>query len=119
MKTATTKQKAAYVTPQLTVFGSVRNLTGGSNGSVGDGGIQSMAMSDMRAKENIVQIGMHPSGFGLYQFDYKAEFRDAHGMDRQFGVMAQEVAAVVPDAVSEAADGYLRVDYAKLGITQH
>ena len=30
--------------------------------------------------------------------------------------MAQEVAAVKPDAVSRGADGYLRVDYARLGL---
>ena len=119
MKTANAKSKANYVAPTLSVFGSVRNLTGGSNGAVGDGGIQSMAMSDMRAKENIVQIGNHPAGFGLYQFDYKAQYRDQCGHGRQFGVMAQEVANFVPDAVVETADGYLNVNYAMLGITQH
>jgi hypothetical protein len=30
--------------------------------------------------------------------------------------MAQEVAAVKPDAVLRGADGYLRVDYARLGL---
>jgi len=30
-------------------------------------------------------------------------------------VMAQEVAAVMPEAVVRGADGYLRVDYAHLG----
>ncbi|MFC3100218.1 hypothetical protein [Altererythrobacter lauratis] len=29
--------KAAYARPELTVFGSVRNLTGGSVGGAGDG----------------------------------------------------------------------------------
>jgi len=31
-------------------------------------------------------------------------------------VMAQEVAATRPDAVQQGADGYLRVDYARLGL---
>ena len=30
--------KAAYVRPQLAVYGSVRNLTGGSGGGGNDGG---------------------------------------------------------------------------------
>jgi hypothetical protein len=32
------------------------------------------------------------------------------------GVMAQEVAAVAPEAVVQGADGYLRVDYSRLGL---
>jgi len=31
--------------------------------------------------------------------------------------MAQEVATVVPEAVSSGRDGYLRVDYGRLGLT--
>jgi hypothetical protein len=30
--------------------------------------------------------------------------------------MAQEVAEIVPDAVARDADGYLRVDYVRLGM---
>jgi hypothetical protein len=32
------------------------------------------------------------------------------------GVMAQEVAAIAPAAVIQGADGYLRVDYDRLGL---
>ena len=32
------------------------------------------------------------------------------------GVMAQEVAEVMPEAVQRGADGYLRVDYGRLGL---
>jgi hypothetical protein len=32
------------------------------------------------------------------------------------GVLAQEVLEVAPNAVSRGADGYLRVDYARLGL---
>ncbi len=35
---------------------------------------------------------------------------------RQFGVMADEVEAVLPQAVVMHPDGYKRVDYALLGI---
>lgn len=115
------KSASNYSRPELKVYGSVRNLTGGSSGSMSDGtGIQTLAMgmiSDPAAKENIVKVDTHPAGFGLYLFDYKAEFRDVHGRDRQFGVMADEVEKIVPEAISVGDDGYRRVDYSKLGIT--
>jgi Chaperone of endosialidase len=108
--------KTVYVRPALTVFGSVRNLTGGSLGNVGDSTGMNMIMSDPRAKENIERVGTHPAGFGLYRFDYRPEYRSAHGTGRQFGVMADEVEAIVPAAVIRDASGYARVDYAQLGI---
>lgn len=77
-----------------------------------------MDMSDPATKQNIEAVGTHPAGFGLYLFDYKAEFAN-QGAGRQFGVMADEVARFVPDAVSKGTDGILRVNYAKLSITRH
>ena len=68
-------------------------------------------------KENIVHIGTHPMGFGLYLFDYKASFKAACGHGRHFGVMADEVECVVPAAVITQASGYRAVNYALLGIS--
>jgi len=107
-----------YETPALTVYGSVRDLTGGTSGTAGEGAGM-MAPSDPAYKENVRQVGTHPAGFGLYLFDYKPEFRDAFGHGRKFGVMADEVEAIVPEAVAMNADGYRSVDYAKIGITLH
>lgn len=70
-------------------------------------------------KENIVRIGVHPLGIGLYLFDYRSVHRQEWGHGRQFGVMADEVESVMPDAVLIHSDGYKMVDYAMLGITQH
>ena len=65
--------------------------------------------SDIRLKRDIAQVGEH-NGINLYRFRY-------FWSDTTYvGVMAQEVAAVKPDAVSRGADGYLRVDYARLGL---
>ena len=50
------------------------------------------------------------NGIGLYRYRYL--WSDTVYV----GVMAQEVARVVPDAVSADSDGYLRVDYAQLQI---
>lgn len=112
-------EKAAYRRPRLTIYGSVRAMTGASSGTVGDGQGMSMAASDPVVKENILRVGDHPAGFGFYLFEYKARFRDTFGHGRQFGVMADEVLGIVPDAVSRDGDGVLRVNYAMLGITRH
>ena len=111
--------KRGYSSPKLTIYGSVRDLTGSSSGTVGDGAGMNMLPSDRAYKADVVRVGTHPAGFGLYVFEYAPKFRDAFGHGRQFGVMADEVEAIVPDAVSIDQDGYRRVDYARLGITRH
>lgn len=114
--------KKPYGKPEVTVFGTVRNLTGGSNTSASDtgtGGKDPPGQSDRRLKENIVKVGDHPAGFGIYLFDYKPEHQDRLASGRQFGTMADEVAAVAPEAVSHDDFGFAVVDYEKLGITRH
>lgn len=74
-------------------------------------------VSDPMTKINIVRIGKHPLGIGLYLFDYKPEYRDLYGHGRQFGVMADEVETVMPEAVSIHPNGYKMVNYALLGIS--
>ncbi len=113
-----TPVKSPYAKPVLQVHGSVKNLTQGNNGSNPDktnntkrGG------SDRSIKENIVRVGDHPLGIGLYLFNYKPDYRGTWGHGRQFGVMAQEVETVMPQAVSMHPDGYKLVDYAMLGIS--
>lgn len=74
-----------------------------------------MGGSDISIKENITAVGTLPSGITLYEYDYKPEYRDAWGHGRQVGVIAQEVAPVIPEAVIYDADrGYLLVDYSKV-----
>jgi hypothetical protein len=66
--------------------------------------------SDIRLKRDIVRVGTLDNGLGLYRYRYLWS-------DQLFvGVMAQEVAAIRPDAVMTADDGYMRVDYARLGL---
>ena len=112
--------KAPYTAPTLRVYGAVNHLTAGRSGSGDDWRSMrmwmGMGMSDRAAKQNIVRIGTHPAGFGLYLFDFKPAFREVAGLGRQFGVMADEVEVVLPQAVVMHADGYKRVDYAMLGI---
>ena len=66
--------------------------------------------SDVRLKRNIVLLRRLPNGIGLYRYRYLWS-------DQIYvGVMAQEVAQIVPDAVTKGADGFLRVNYARLGM---
>lgn len=75
-----------------------------------------MMTSDRRAKQDVVRVGTHRLGIGLYLFRYRLEWQARFGAGRYFGVMADEVETVVPDAVSTASDGYKQVDYSRLGI---
>ena len=66
--------------------------------------------SDVRLKTDIEQVGTTVYGLPLYRFRYKT------GTERFEGVMAQDVLAVMPDAVVVGEDGYFRVKYGQLGI---
>ena len=65
-----------------------------------------IAASDRRLKSNIVRIGTHPIGVGIYEYDIFG--------GRQIGVMAQELMEVMPEAVIQHPSGYLMVDYGRL-----
>ena len=112
--------RKSYRAPVLIVYGLVRDLTQGTL-TVGTdtGPAQMNTQSDRDLKERIVRIDTHHSGIGLYLFDYRPEFREQFGTGRQFGVMADEVEQVMPQAVSVHPDGYKMVDYAMLGIRRH
>ena len=82
---------------------------------MGNDGAKGMTkMSDRRAKEDIVAVGRHALGFGIYVYRYRTGFTDTCGTDRQIGCMADEVADLYPAAVVRGADGFLRVDYSRL-----
>ena len=69
--------------------------------------------SDRRLKQDIELVGCDErTGLNLYEFSYI----DDPDMRRYVGVMADEVIAYDPRAVSFDEHGYARVDYARLGI---
>ncbi len=112
------KIRSPYQPPTLTEYGAIHHHTQGASGTVGDGsGVMAMPQSDERLKTNIKKVGEHEAGFGLYFFDFKPEFQ-RFGAGRQFGVMAQEVEQVMPNAVRIGEDGYRQVNYALLGISR-
>jgi hypothetical protein len=120
--------KREYRTPLLTRYGALRDLTKSGlgsiqentkkNGNCGGSLTKRPCASDRNVKQNIVRIDDHPLGIGLYLFEYKPWFRDEWGYGRQFGVIAQEVETVMPEAVCLAPDGYRMVNYAMLGISR-
>ena len=76
---------------------------------LGSAGIMggAMAFSDRRLKSNIVQLAQHTVGVPIYAYDIAGR--------REVGVMADELAEVMPEAVAVGADGYQRVNYALIG----
>ena len=78
---------------------------------VGAGATYGASLSDRRLKQGIEFVCVDENtGLNLYEFSYI-------GDDQRFiGVMADEVAEVMPDAVVEMEDGYFAVDYDMIGI---
>jgi hypothetical protein len=85
-------------------------LTAGSLLGGGGGATIAGLMSDRRLKTDIEQIGDDPRGFGIYSYRY---VWDEPGT-RRAGVMADEVAPIVPAAVHTHPSGFLMVDYGAL-----
>jgi hypothetical protein len=82
-----------------------QNNTANTLGALAGGAGLFKMFSDRRLKSNIVKVGDHPKGFGVYEYDIFGQ--------RQRGVMADEVEKIIPEAVSELA-GYKVVDYGRL-----
>jgi hypothetical protein len=80
---------------------------GGGGGFRGGGGRR---RSDIVLKHDIVLLGHLDNGLGYYRFSYLGSSK------AYVGVMAQEVQAVMPEAVTRGSDGYLSVYYEKLGL---
>ncbi len=77
-------------------------------------GLGSLFLSDQRLKENITPLWSE-GGHNIYSWTWndKAESFGLYGPG--VGVLAQEIDKTQPDAVS-MVDGYLAVDYKKLGL---
>ena len=67
--------------------------------------------SDIRLKQDIVPLVRLNNGLELYRFRYKGSDRTVY-----VGVMAQEVQKIEPNAVWRDRDGYLMVNYDRIGV---
>ena len=90
--------------------GGARMGGGGGGRGGGGGGGGGGRRSDINAKHDITLLGRLDNGLGFYRYSY-------NGSDKPYvGVMAQEVLAIMPEAVVRGRDGYLRVFYDRLGL---
>jgi len=80
------------------IFGAVGELGGAAIGAFA---------SDLRLKENIVEVGISPTGLSIIDFDY---IDKSIGQGRYRGVSAQEVEKVKPEAITYV-NGYRAVNY--------
>jgi hypothetical protein len=101
------KVRRLYVTPQLIKREILVRITAFDTFV----SIAPAPESDVRLKEDVRQVGFTAHGLPYYSFRYI----DRPGVYE--GVMAQDVLGVMPDAVLLGDDGYLRVNYEKLGVT--
>ena len=69
-----------------------------------------LVYSDVRLKREVLLLDKLDNGINIYRFQYRWSGA------AYVGVMAQEVAAIEPEAVSQDADGYFMVDYRRLGL---
>jgi hypothetical protein len=93
--------------------GGERRGAGGRGGERGRGGTGGGGgeRSDIQLKHDIVPLARLDNGIGIYRFQYNGNDHTTY-----VGVMAQEVAKIVPSAVSRGHDGYLRVNYDQIGV---
>ena len=80
-------------------------------GAIAGAGAKLYAASDRRLKENIVLVGTE-NGHNLYTFNYITD-----PSKRFQGVMADEVAAIMPEAVVYDSNGMAAVRYDLIGVT--
>ena len=98
---------------QIATFGSLapsqttqkQNKSGGILGAIGG------LFSDERLKKNIKKIGQTDKGFNLYSWEWNDLAKSLNISGRTYGVIAQEVQAVSPEAVMLDKNGYLKVNY--------
>lgn len=84
---------------------SSNSMFGGLGQLAGTAGMMFM-MSDARLKSNIVRVGTHPCGVGIYEYDIFGR--------RERGIMAHELLEVRPELVALHSSGYLMVNYGGL-----
>lgn len=96
------------------LLGGLANMGGAFLGTSAGAGLASKGISsflgmfsDPRLKSDIVRVGTHPLGIGIYEYNIFGE--------RQRGVMSTEVRQVMPEAVNVGPDGFDRVRYDLIG----
>ena len=98
------------ISTALNVYSLKGIIAGTTTPNISVGGSSGASVSDIRLKRDITKVSQLDNGLSLYRFRYL--WSDTFYV----GVMAQEVERLVPDAVIHGSDGYLRVNYGRLGL---
>ena len=77
-------------------------------------GAKLAGFSDVRLKNEITFIGKLENGIKIYKWKWNEKGKELAGDQVEFGVLAQEVQKIVPEAVITGPDGYLMVNYGAL-----
>ncbi len=99
----------------LSSAGNVSNSQGSSSGSQSSGNFgktlfaAASLFSDPKLKMDVTELGTLPNGLGVYEFYY------IDGSGPFIGVMADEVEQIQPEALGPVVDGFMTVDYSKIG----
>ncbi|WP_414462908.1 DUF3300 domain-containing protein [Hyphomicrobium sp. DY-1] len=91
-------------------FRGVGGFRGGGGGFRGGGGRGGGRRSDIRVKHEVVLLGRLSNGIGFYRFAYNGDTK------LYVGVIAQEARKVAPRTVARDPQGYLTVNYDRLGV---
>jgi hypothetical protein len=100
-------QQSQNYQQQLQTQGSALGSLFGLGGALASK-LKPFSFSDRRLKTNIVPIGELANGIKTYVFNYLWSEKP------EFGVMADEVINIIPDAVIANDNGYMMVDYRKV-----
>ena len=95
---------------QPSTASTASSIVSGVGGALGLVASMATLFSDIRLKRDIALVSRLPSGIALYRYRY------IWSDEIYVGVIAQEVAKIMPSAAIMRPDGYLMVDYDKLGI---
>ena len=107
-------QQAALGSLYGSMFSGAGGLLGGLTSAGGDIIETLIKYSDIRLKDNITKVGSLENGISLYTWEWNDEGKRLAGDDPTYGVLAQEVQEVIPEAVTRGNEGYLMVNYAEL-----
>ena len=112
-------QRAGLASLYSGMFGGAGGLLSGITGGATDVitaliGANKGIFSDVSLKTNIEPVGKLPNGINLYTWDWTEKGKELAGDTPTYGVLAQEVQQIIPEAVTRGEQGYLTVDYSKL-----
>jgi Chaperone of endosialidase len=110
------------ITDRLQVFGDIRMGTAGTNGCLRNfagTGLIGTCSSDRRFKKDITPftpvLSQLTALLPVHYFWRASDFPQQHfGDSRAYGLIAQDVEAVLPELVVTGEDGFKAVDYTKL-----